>query len=96
MALKRTTAVSDTSKKHIEPLLIQELISSEESAEEGEGEIIVRPLPWRDPKITEIFLALDRKHDKHTSVRSKKMSFIRKQGLPSDRPEPNNLPQIKE
>ena len=90
MALKKTTSVIEEYKKKFEPCLVQEVISSEESSDEGE--FIVRPLPWRSDQLTELFLGLDRKHNKRASPRSKRMSFSRKQGMPSDQPKPSNLP----
>ena len=67
-----------------------DLISSEESGEEDEGQFIVRPLPWRSEKVDNFFATLDHKHEKRQTVRSKKMSYGRKDGLPSDRPKPQD------
>ena len=43
------------------------MISSEESSGEAEGEFMVLPPPWRSGQLTELFLGLDRKHNKCAS-----------------------------
>ena len=72
------------------PCLVPEIISSEESGEEDVGQCVVRPLPWRSEKVTNLFAILDHKHGKYQTVRSKKMSYERRDGLPSDRPKPED------
>lgn len=90
MALEKTTAISEEIKEKFLPCLVPDLISSEESGEEDEGQFIVRPLPWRSEKVDNFFATLDHKHEKRQTVRSKKMSYGRKDGLPSDRPKPRD------
>ena len=83
--------VSEESREKWLPCFQPELVSSEESGDEDgdeDGEFVVRPLVWRSERVTTLFMTLDRKHHKHQSIRSKKMSFARKDGLPSDRPKP--------
>ena len=72
------------------PSFIAKLISSEESADEDEGQFLVRPLHWRSEKVDDLFATLDRKYRKRQTIRSKKVSFERMEGLPSDRPKPQN------
>ena len=90
MVLEKTTAISEEIKEKFLPCLVPDLISSEESGEEDEGQFIVRPLPWRSEKVDNFFATLDHKHEKRQTVRSKKMSYGRKDGLPSDQPKPQD------
>lgn len=97
MAFRSTTAITSDNKDIWEPCLVPELMSSEESDdddENDEGGFVVRPLVWRSDKVTNLFNKLDHKSKKNASVRSKKMTFSRKSGLPSDRQRPpdGNLP----
>ena len=80
--------MSEEVKEKFLPCLVPDLISSEESGEEDEGQFIVRPLPWRSEKVDNLFRTLDHKHGKQQTIRSKKMSYERKDGLPSDQPKP--------
>lgn len=66
--------------------MIPELMSSEDS--EDDGTFTIRPLTWRSSKASEILFALDDKHDKKRSRKSKVMKFKRLEGTPSDRPMP--------
>lgn len=88
--------MSKEGKEKWSPCLTQELISSEDSEDEDEGQFIVRPLTWRSDKVTELFMNLDRKYYNRQTTRSKKMSYdrVRQSGQPSDRPKPmnSNLP----
>ncbi len=68
------------------PCLVPELMSSEDSGDDDDGQYVVRPLMWRSEKVTHLFVKLDHKMQKNATVRSRKMMFTRKQGLPSDRP----------
>ena len=86
-ALVKTKAVSEQEKPAIREGLLPCLMSSEES--EGDGEFIVRPLPWRSARAADICHSLDEKYEKRKSNRSKRMTFARKTGLPSDRKKPS-------
>ena len=66
--------------------LIEELISSEDS--EDDGSFLVRPLPWRSEKVTNFFCGLAKKQDKKKSRKSKIMTFERKTGPFSQRSKP--------
>ncbi len=76
------------------PCLVPEMISSEDSDEEesdkedDSAQFAERPLLWRSDKVTNLFNKLDHKVRKNSTTTSKKMTFTRKQGLPSDRPMP--------
>ena len=68
---------------HVEDLAF--LMNSEESEEDGA--FSVRLLPWRSKKATDLY-SLDKKHEKRCSVRSKRMTFERRDGDVSDRERP--------
>lgn len=85
-ALSKSTAIPDKDKKKLKECLTADLMSSEESEEDGS--FIVHPLPWRSEKATGIFHGLDKKHDRRKTKRSKVMTFARKRGQLSDRPKP--------
>ena len=89
-ALEKTSALSEEAKQKWMPCLTPDLISSEESVDEDEGQFLVRSLHWRSEKVDDLFATLDRKHGKRQSIRSKKMSFERTEGLPSDRAKPQD------
>lgn len=79
-------STSDKDKEKWKECLIEELISSEDS--EDDGSFLIRPLPWRSEKVTSFFCNLDKKQDKKKSHRSKIMTFERKTGPPSQRSKP--------
>ena len=86
VALEKSTSTSENDKEKWKECLIEELISSEDSDEDGS--FLVRPLPWRAEKVTNLFCSLDKKQDKKRSKKSKIMTFERKTGLPSYRTKP--------
>ena len=91
MCFMKAAGATEESKKKWLPCFQAELMSSEESCGEDEsedGQFVIRPLVWRSEKVTTLFTTLDEKYHKHQSIRSKKMSFTRKDGLPSDRLQP--------
>ena len=51
-ALHRTKAIHEADKKAVKAILVPELMSSEDS--EDDGTFSVRPLPWRSEKATDI------------------------------------------
>jgi len=85
-ALSESTVIADKDKKKLKECLAADLMSSEESEEDGS--FIVHPLPWRSEKATGVFHSLDKKHDRRKTKRSKVMTFQRKKGHMSDRPIP--------
>ena len=87
VALQKSSATSEQDKEKWRECLIEELISSEESDEDGS--FLVRLLPWRVDKVTNYFFShLDKKCDKRRSKKSRVMTFERKNGLPSERTKP--------
>lgn len=86
MALQKTGAISHNDKPKLLEALVPDLMSSEDS--DDDGSFTVRPLPWRSSKISEIINALDEKYNKRRSRKSKVMTFVRKEGSVSDRPQP--------
>ena len=92
VALQKSSATSEQDKEKWRECLIEELISSEDSDEDGS--FLVRPLPWRVDKVTNFFSHLDKKCDKRRSKKSRVMIFERKNGLPSERtkPTPGSVP----
>ena len=85
-ALLKTTAIAERDKPKLMGSFIPELMSSEES--EDDGTYTIRPLPWRSEKATDLFYCLDTKSDKKRSKRSRRMTCERLQGPPSDREKP--------
>ena len=89
----KSTKLSEESKKKWNPVFIADIMSSEESdGTNDEASFTVRPLLWRSDKVTRFFNQLDDKKNNNSTQRSKRMSFKRKMGLPSDRPPPPSLP----
>ena len=72
--------------------LLEELISSEDSDEDGS--YVVRSLPWRADKVSSLFCSVDKKQDQKRSRKSKIVTFKRKTGVPSDcaNPKPGSVP----
>ena len=85
-ALAKTTAIPEGEKGKFKESLLGTLMSSEDSDDSGSFD--VRPLPWRSHSATDFFNALDKKHEKRLSQKSRMMMYSRKQGLASDRPKP--------
>ena len=68
-------------------------ISSEESAEEGIDDetnhtLYVKPLPWREARVTKFIRQLDDKTQKRQSTRARRQTLPRKAGVVSTRPKP--------
>ena len=81
VALHKSTSTSEKDKEKWKECLIEDLISSEDSDEDGS--FLVRPLPWRADKVTNFLCSLDKKQDKKRSRKSKIMTLERKTGLAS-------------
>ena len=89
-SLHRTTAVPEKDKPIWSECLLPEVMSSEDS--EDDGSFTVRPLPWRSEKASNFLLGLDHKRDKRRSRKSRIMTFQRKTGEFSERPQPGSVP----
>ena len=94
-ALSKTSTMTDEQKKKWMPCLVPDLMSSEESDDECDGEeqstFKVHPLLWRSDKVTAFIKKLDLKNKSSTSQQSKRMAMKRSMGLPSDRLPPDSL-----
>ena len=66
-------------------VLIPEMMSSEES--EDDGTFSISLLPWRSSSASDFFYGLDDKHTR-SSLKSQKMCFERCEGRKSDRAKP--------
>ena len=75
-------------------MLIADLISSDESAdEEGRPVLVVRELGWRSDKVTKFFERLDEGHENRKSEQAKRQTKGRvRNGKISSRQMPQNLP----
>ena len=62
IAVQKSAAISDKDKALWKECLLEELVSSEDSDEDGS--FFVRPLPWRSEKVNNLFTSLDRKLEK--------------------------------
>lgn len=91
-ALQKSTVLTEFEKPELMKALVPELISSEDS--DNDGSFTVRPLPWRSDTANELHYSLDKKHVKRLSVKSRRMTSDRQRGLASDRamPDPKTLP----
>ena len=85
-ALAKSSVILDKDKAKLAECLSIDLMSSEESDEDGS--FIVHHLPWRSRKASDIIVGLDRKFDRKKSKRSKLMTFQRIEGCISTRPKP--------
>lgn len=75
-------------------VFISDLHSSEESDQENEEIIIVKPLPWRSERCTQLFHQLDEKNEEGKSAQAKRQKRRRIEGLVSStRPQPLGLPK---
>ena len=92
-ALAKTKALSDDKKK-VEGAFVTEMMSSEGSEEDDSKSVsfTVRPLPWRNDKMTELFLSLDQKHTKKQSKKITQMTLKHYMGEESTRPVPTGVP----
>ena len=88
------SAWSEKGKEKWMKVFTSDLHSSEES-DENDGEIIiVKPLPWRSERVTEMFHRLDEKIDEGKSAQAKRQKRRRVMGVePSARPQPPGLPK---
>lgn len=87
VTLVKTKSIAEDEKPKWKESLTLSLMSSEDS--DDEGSFSVRPLPWRSQRATNFFHTLDGKYERKLSVKSKRMKYIRKEGLVSDRERPN-------
>lgn len=81
--LLKTSSIPEDQKKKWAECLIPELMSSEESEEDGS--FSVRPLPWRSEKATHFLKSLDNKIEKKKTKKSQIMTLKRSTGISSDR-----------
>ena len=86
VTLQKTGAVSARDKPKLLEAFVPELMSSEDS--EDDGTFTIRPLSWRSSRVSELFFGLDDKYDKKRTRKSKVMMFKRMEGSLSDRPKP--------
>ena len=86
VALEKSTSTSAKGKQRWRECLVEELISSEDSEEDGS--FLIRPLPWRSEKVDKFIYSLDQKLNKKRSKKSKMMTFGRKAGPESHRAKP--------
>ena len=96
-ALFKTNALNQAQKEKWAPCIVAEMMSSEESDGDDNGDeestvFVVRPLPWRSDKVNSFFSSLDSKFSKNQSKKSAMMTVRRSKGLPSDRPRPSSVP----
>ena len=95
--LFKTNALNQAQKEKWAPCIFAEMMSSEESDGDDNGDeestvFVVRPLPWRSDKVNSFFSSLDSKFSKNQSKKSAMMTVHRSKGLPSDRPRPSSVP----
>ena len=70
------------------------MMSSEESDLENDDVIIVKPLPWRSPRVDKVFHELDAANENAKSKQAVRQKRKRVTGTASsDRPKPDNLPK---
>lgn len=85
--MEKSSAISEKDKTSWKECLVEQLISSEES--DDDGSFVIHSLPWRSEKVDNFFSGLDRKSDKKKTKKSKMMTFQRIKGLRSNRPRPS-------
>ena len=90
-----STVTSPAQKDGLKKVMLATFMSSEESGEEsidGETEkrsvLLVKPLPWRSPRLARIFKQLDRKASRKKSKQSLQQTRPRVVGPESTRPKP--------
>ena len=72
-------------------MLQSEMMSSEESGEDSDCDvIIVRPLPWRSARVNDFFASLDDNTKVHMSSQAKRQTKVRCTGDPSTCPIPKS------
>ena len=93
--MKASSSFSDEQFSLWKTVLVRNFMSSEESAEEDDGVgdkqhiLVVKPLPWRAPKVSRFFKRLDKRAEKAKSKQSKQQTLPRfETEEPSDRPKP--------
>ena len=72
-------------------MLLSEMMSSEESGEDSDCDvIIVRPLPWRSARVNDFFASLNDNTKLHMSSQAKRQTKARCTGDPSTQPIPKS------
>ena len=90
--LLKTTQLDERERKKGMTVMRLDFMSSEHSDEE-ENKLLVSKLPWRSEEVNSLFEALDGKHYKSLSRKSKRMAITRYEAdKPSDRPVPDRFP----
>ena len=72
--------MSPKEKKKLKKVLVAEAMSSEESDDENEEVITVKPLPWRAEKVSSFFHCLDNKMKQSKSTQAKRQRKQRIEG----------------
>ena len=82
--MKAASSFSDEQFSLWKTVLVRNFMSSEESAEEdddvGGGKrhvLVVKPLPWRAPKVSRFFKRLDKRAEKTKSKQATNLATIR-------------------
>ena len=75
--LAKSSVLTDETKKKWKPVLIPELMSSEESddSDDGNASFTVHPILWRSDKVTNFLHRLDQKKNNNCTQRSRRMSL---------------------
>ena len=82
--------LTDEARQKWLKLMINEVMSSEESGDEDI--MILHPLPWRSDYVTKMFQNIDKYCQVRKSAQASRQTKKRKTGQPSSRLPPSDLP----
>ena len=78
----------DKDKEKWSRVIVSEIMSSEESGDEDDSPIVVRPLPWRASRVDNFLSQLHKQNKKHKSPQARHQMKTRVIGCMSSRPPP--------
>lgn len=90
ITFQRTPKVPNRDREKLTKVLIADMMSSEESGGSDDDTIVVRPLPWRAPKISQFFSVLSETAQGKKSRQAQRQTKKRVIGEVSSRPKPTS------
>ena len=80
--------LSEKDREKWSKVFISDMMSSEESDSEEDCPIVVRPLPWRAPRVDNFFKTMDKYNNEYKSPQARHQTKDRVLGPPNTRSPP--------
>lgn len=93
MSVFKKRKYSEADRKKWLKVIVPDMMSSEDSGDDGDEKNYVKPLDWRSPLIKDFFIDLDQEFSVNKSAQAKRQTKVREvSSVSSSRPVPTNMP----